>query len=106
MHTSLITKDGELYLMVEYSDELIDRKVLKVLAGWESLTGWRWFQTEPAEEDLCFGFVQGMEEEWGYFSPAEIMAHYLCWKINPCDLPHAGHREVPAENLCAEQVLK
>ena len=99
MHTTLITKDGELYLTVEYSDNLVERKVL---AGWESFTGWYWFQTEPAEEDLCWGFVQGMEEEWGYFSPAEIEAHYLCWKIDPCDLPHAGRREVPAENLCAE----
>ena len=60
-------------------DLFIDGK--KVLKGWESFTGWYWFATEKVceqESDLgdgkgtpdtiWFGFVQGLEEEWGNFS--------------------------------------
>lgn len=38
--------------------------------------GWTWFVTEGAEEEdgdwLLFGYVIGMEEEWGYFLLSEI----------------------------------
>jgi hypothetical protein len=37
--------------------------------------GWTWFVTEGSEEDrdwLLFGYVIGLEEEWGYFLLSEI----------------------------------
>ena len=35
--------------------------------------GWTWFITEwEAETGLCFGLVQGFEEELGYFSLTEL----------------------------------
>ena len=36
---------------------------------------WTWFITEGSEEDgdwLLFGYVIGLEEEWGYFLLSEI----------------------------------
>ncbi|GAB4161682.1 MAG: hypothetical protein Tsb009_38920 [Planctomycetaceae bacterium] len=34
---------------------------------------WTWFVTEyDPQEHLCFGFVIGMEREFGYFSLAEL----------------------------------
>jgi len=62
-------RDGELF---------IDGK--KVLKAWESFNGWFWFAVEKVREQISiidgkevkdtiwFGFVQGFEEEWGYFS--------------------------------------
>ena len=38
-------------------------------------SGWTWFITEGSEEDgdwLLFGYVIGLEEEWGYFLLSEI----------------------------------
>ena len=38
--------------------------------------GWTWFITEGSEEEdgdwLLFGYVIGLEEEWGYFLLSEI----------------------------------
>lgn len=36
--------------------------------------GWTWYITEWDAADLCFGLVDGFEEELGYFSLAEIAA--------------------------------
>ena len=65
------------------TDLYIDGK--KVSRGWESFSGWYWFATEEADKQdsiidgkvykndtIWFGLVQGLEEEWGYFSQAEI----------------------------------
>ena len=96
MNNKLETRDDGLY---------IDGK--KVLAGWESFTGWFWFGVERSytqdsiindkvveADQIWFGFVQGLEEEWGYFSQGEIesLGKYKVWKIKACDLPHAGRR--------------
>jgi hypothetical protein len=37
-------------------------------------TGWTWYATEFDGEDLLFGLVRGLEEEWGYFSLRELEA--------------------------------
>ncbi len=40
-------------------------------------SNWTWFLTEgsPQEDDfLCFGYVIGLEEEWGYFLMSELEA--------------------------------
>ena len=85
----------------------------KVLRGWESFTGWYWFATEKVEERkvadgsgsvmedgsvvddvIWFGFIQGLEEEWGEFSEAEIRSlGNMAWPIKQCDVPIAGRRQ-------------
>lgn len=79
----------------------------KVLKGWESFSGWYWFALEDTgsqdsiidgrvvEGDTIFyGLVQGFEDEFGYFSQAEIesLGKYKVWQIKAQDLPHAGRR--------------
>jgi len=82
----------------------IDGKM--VLRGWESFTGWYWFATEKINEQLSdfgdgkgvpdtiyFGLVQGLEEEWGYFSQAEIeRLKPKTWEIPKRDLAYSGRR--------------
>jgi hypothetical protein len=85
----------------------------RVLKGWESFTGWYWFATEKVEErriadgsgsvmedgsvvddTIWFGLIQGLEEEWGEFSEAEIRAlGNMAWPIKLQDLPYAGRRD-------------
>jgi len=84
----------------------------RVLKAWESFSGWYWFGVEKSEERkigteqggsmingkevddvIWFGFVQGLEEEWGYFSEAEIRSlGNMAWPIKKCDLPYSGRR--------------
>jgi hypothetical protein len=78
----------------------------KVLRGWESFSGWYWFATEKREEQISdlgdgkatpdiiwFGFVQGFEEEWGYFSQAEIESlGAQTWEIPKKNLSYSGRR--------------
>ena len=38
-------------------------------------SNWTWFVTEGSEQEddfLCFGYVIGLEEEWGYFLISEL----------------------------------
>lgn len=94
----LESKNGDLF---------IDGK--KVLKGWESFSGWYWFGIERSrkqdsiisddpeviakDDQIWFGFVQGLEEEWGYFSQAEIESlSPKTWEIKEIDLPHSGRR--------------
>lgn len=78
----------------------------KVIRAWESFTGWYWFAVEKVQtqdsvingkvyrnDTIWFGLVQGLEEEWGDFSQAEIESltpH--TWRIKRIDLPYAGRR--------------
>ena len=87
-------KEGKLY---------IDGK--EVLRGWESFSGWYWFATEKVQEQesiingkhvkdtIWFGYVQGLEEEWGDFSQAEIESlKPKTWEIPKRNLPWSGRR--------------
>lgn len=94
--------------MVEFEakgkDLYIDGK--KVLKAFESFTGWYWFATEESykqdsviegkvypNDTIYFGLVQGFEEEWGYFSQAEIESlKPRTWEIKKADLPYSGRR--------------
>ena len=79
----LETKNEELYVG--------DKKVLK---GWESFSGWYWFATELNNDGYHFGYVQGFEEELGYFSEEELKSLYpKVWEIKSIDLPYAGRRD-------------
>jgi|26BtaG_2_1085354.scaffolds.fasta_scaffold02038_6 hypothetical protein len=89
-------------------DLFIDGK--KVLKAWESYTGWYWFGVERVrtqdsiirfdpevvikDDQIWFGFVQGLEEEWGEFSQGEIesLGRSKVWPIPQKNLPHAGRR--------------
>lgn len=100
MSAQLETRDDGLY---------IDGK--KVLKGWESFSGWYWFATEKLEtqdsiisfdpevvienDQIWFGYVQGLEDEWGSFSQGQIesLGKFKVWRIKAIDLPHAGRRE-------------
>jgi len=77
----------------------------KVLKGWESFTGWYWFATEKAckqvslingegvDDIIWYGFVQGLEEEWGNFSQAEIESlSPKTWPIPKKNLHYSGRR--------------
>ena len=78
----------------------------KVLRGWESWTGWYWFAVEKVrgqdsvidgkvfkKDTIWFGLVQGLYEEWGDFSQAELESlHPRVWEIPRRDLPYAGSR--------------
>lgn len=89
------SKDNQLYI----DDHL-------VIKAWESFTGWFWFATkkvcnqksliegEGIDDTIWFGYVQGLEEEWGNFSQAEIESLGMkAWRIKDCDLPHSGRRQ-------------
>jgi len=81
----------------------------RILKAWESFSGWYWFATEKTREQLSdfgdgksvpdviwFGFVIGLEPEWGYFSQREIEALApLAWEIKKQDLPFVS-KEVDA----------
>jgi hypothetical protein len=77
----------------------------RVIKGWESSTGWYWFAVEkdrmqtsniggkPVRDIIWFGYVQGFENEWGYFSQAELESlKGKVWEIKKIDLPFAGRR--------------
>ena len=88
------------------NDLYIDGK--KVIKAWESFSGWFWFAIELAGENIpyningkkvigneYFGFVQGLEEEYGYFADAELkllMSSGKVWEIKKPNLLIAGRR--------------
>jgi len=81
-------RDGNLYIGGQ-----------KVLKAWESFQGWYWFGVEQPEKEtrpsLWYGFVQGFEDEWGYFDldeMAPLIARGMVWTIKPQDLPYAGRQ--------------
>jgi len=44
-------------------------------------------------DTIWYGLVQGFEEEWGYFSQAEIESlKPRTWEIKKVDLPYSGRR--------------
>lgn len=78
----------------------------RVIKAWKSYSGWYWFAVERVqtqntmingkvyEDDIIwYGLVQGLEEEWGDFSQAEIESSFpKVWEINQQDLPFAGRQ--------------
>ena len=44
--------------------------IVKFFTPWSN---WTWYITEyDPEKRLCFGLVEGLEREWGYFSLEEL----------------------------------
>jgi len=91
-------------------DLYIDGK--KVIEAWESFSGWYWFATEKMEErklpdgsvmadgsvvedTIWYGLTQGMDEEWGDFSEAELnqmIKKNMAWKIPKANWSFSGRR--------------
>lgn len=83
---------------------LIDGKEVKV--GFESFSGWYWFGFEVDHvqdsvingkvyegDKIWFGYVQGLESEYGYFSETEIrLLGPKAWRIPAKNLPWSGRR--------------
>ena len=78
----------------------------EVIKAWESYSGWYWFATEIdsvqdtvlngktyKDDPIYFGYVQGLEEEWGCFSEAELKSlGAKVWEIPKANLPYSGRR--------------
>jgi len=48
---------------------------------------------QAVKDTIYFGLVQGLEEEWGYFSQAEIESSKpKTWEIPKKNLPYSGRR--------------
>jgi hypothetical protein len=101
-------EDGEDSSFPRFTDRngtlYIDGK--KVIKGFESWSGWFWFALEVSHtqdsvirgknyknDTIWFGFVQGMVDEYGYFSEKELQSLYpKIWEIPAKALPYAGRR--------------
>jgi len=99
MTATFSTKDNKLF---------IDGK--QVIKAWESINGWYWFGVKRDHEQdsylgngevirndtIWFGYVQGLCDEWGYFSEGELQS-LVCegkaWRIKERDIPFAGRQE-------------
>lgn len=79
---------------------------MEVKVGYESFTGWYWFGVEvdhvqdsvingkvyPGDR-IWYGFVQGFEDEWGYFSETELKLNApKVWRIPSRNLTWSGRR--------------
>jgi len=73
MNTSLLTKSDLSKIPKLYETEEIeieDKTVhVKLFTPWSN---WTWYVIECDGEDRCFGFVKGLEAEFGYFSLKEL----------------------------------
>ena len=86
--------DGETFLFID------DKKVIR---GWESFNGWYWFATEHTDtydnelklkDKRYFGYVQGLESEWGYFTEGQIEElGEKAWEIPKENLKNSGRRD-------------
>ena len=70
----LLTAELRKQIPALYSQEKVDPVLAhaKFFCPWNN---WTWFATEGSEEDgdfLFFGYVVGLEEEWGYFLLSEL----------------------------------
>lgn len=94
--TSKSGKTSTLYLRAFGKD-------VKVIGMWESFHGWYWFATEKCEkqdsvmedgsiyygDQMYFGFVQGFEEEWGYFTESQLKRTSI-WKVPKTNWTFSG----------------
>lgn len=68
----LLTKELRKLLPPLYFTEKKNVKPLAVVKFFSPYTGWKWYATEFDGEDTFFGWVQGFENELGYFSLKEL----------------------------------
>src|SRR6187551_1171554 len=69
----LLTKEVRKQLPALYSSEDVPAEdKLMVVKFFDPYTSWTWYACEFDGKDRFFGFVVGLESEWGYFSLAEL----------------------------------
>jgi hypothetical protein len=69
----LLTQELRAKLPPLYSTEEIPTADKMVVAKFFSpYSNWTWYAVEFDGEDTFFGYVDGLEGEWGYFSLAEL----------------------------------
>lgn len=84
-------------------------KLKKVIAGWESFSGWYWFAFEidhvqdsdlgngavAKDDKIYYGLVQGQEEELGYFAESDLaglIKKGMAWPLPKKALSYSGRR--------------
>lgn len=70
----LITKELEKKLPKLYATEDIEAEdKVAIIKFFTPFSNWTWYGVEyDPEQGLFFGYVEGLENEWGYFSLAEF----------------------------------
>jgi len=96
--TSKSGKTSNLYLRAFGKD-------VKVIGMWESFSGWYWYATEKCgkqdsvmadgsiykDDQIYYGFVQGLEEEWGYFAESQLKSMPgRIWKVPKTNWTFSG----------------
>ena len=73
MNTSLLTKMdiATIPKLYETEDVETENKIIyaKLFTPWSN---WTWYVIEFDGKDQCFGFVKGLDAEFGYFSLREL----------------------------------
>lgn len=73
MPQKLLTKEIEKKLPKLYAtEETPAEDKLMIVKFFTPDSNWTWYGAEFDGEDTFFGFVDGMEGEWGYFSLSEL----------------------------------
>ena len=71
--TQLLTQEQRKYLPTLGATEgiTLEDKIVqaKLFTPW---TSWTWYVIEFDGDDLCFGLVDGLEREYGYFTLSEL----------------------------------
>lgn len=69
----LLTKELRKQFPLLYANENKPKEETKVIAKFFTpWTNWTWYATEFDGVDLFYGLIQGLEEEYGYFSLKEL----------------------------------
>jgi Protein of unknown function (DUF2958) len=71
---NLLTPEIRSQIPLFYSQEKVSDPIAYV-KFFNPNSSWTWYVTEFDGEDLCFGFVQGLESELGYFSLCELQEY-------------------------------
>ena len=96
----LLTKElmGSIPKLYETEDIVLEDKTIhaKFFTPWSN---WTWYVIEFDGENQCFGFIKGLDAEFGYFSLRELESvegpfglkverdiHFQPTKV--CDIPH------------------
>lgn len=68
----LLTKADAAKLPPLYSQDGKGYAAIAIVKFFSPYSGWRWYATEFDGEDIFYGYVEGFEKEFGYFSLKEL----------------------------------
>lgn len=74
-------------ILNEYGDH--GPEYVPIIDMYESFTGWYWYITEYDKDDLdvAFGFVHGLEDEWGEIWLPELNKTANVWVVEKKNWP-------------------